>query len=240
MIGKIGPGALPDLKTISSSISLSEMGRGDFSTVFRQGLEGSKPLETFMVEILRRMIEAILSEIDPQENGFPLSSSVPPVFPVESTQTAPITSPIPESPSQEIFSHLPAQSDYESIIEEASLRYRVPSALIKAVIKAESNGNASAVSPAGAQGLMQLMPATASELGVRNAFDPEQNIMAGTSYLRRLLDRYRGDVRLSLAAYNWGMGNLERRPNTMPKETRNYIVKVEGHYRDYLGSAQTT
>ena len=239
MIGKIGHGVLADLRTISSSISLSEKGQSDFSTVFRHGLEGAKPLETFMVEILRRMVEAILSEIDPQENGSPLSSSVPTGFPVESPQTAPIFSPIPESPSQEIFSHLPAQSDYESIIEEASLRYRVPSALIKAVIKAESNGNASAVSPAGAQGLMQLMPATASELGVRNAFDPEQNIMAGTSYLRRLLDRYRGDVRLSLAAYNWGMGNLERRPDTMPKETRNYIVKVEGQYRDYLGSSET-
>jgi len=78
---------------------------------------------------------------------------------------------------------------------------------------------------------MQLMPKTAAELGVTNPFDPAQNIMGGTSYLRTLLDRYRGDVRLALAAYNWGMGNLEKRPEAMPRETRDYIARVESQYR---------
>ena len=75
------------------------------------------------------------------------------------------------------------------------------------------------------------MPGTAAELGITNAFDPVQNIMGGTRYLSRLLDRYREDVKLALAAYNWGMGNLEKRPESMPLETKNYINKVENQYR---------
>jgi soluble lytic murein transglycosylase-like protein len=95
------------------------------------------------------------------------------------------------------------------------------------VIQAESSFNHQAVSPAGAQGLMQLMPATAKELGVDNPFDPEQNVMGGTRYLKSLLDRYEGDLDKALAAYNWGMGNLERNPDALPAETRNYQSKVK-------------
>jgi soluble lytic murein transglycosylase-like protein len=80
---------------------------------------------------------------------------------------------------------------------------------------------------------MQLMPETAAELGVTNPFDPTQNIMGGTSYLRRLLDRYRGDAKLALAAYNWGMGNLEKHPEAMPRETKNFIATVENHRRNF-------
>jgi soluble lytic murein transglycosylase-like protein len=80
---------------------------------------------------------------------------------------------------------------------------------------------------------MQLMPGTASDLGVTNPFDPAQNIMGGTRYLRNLLDRYRGDVKLALAAYNWVMVNLEKRPESMPRETKNYISQVENFYRNY-------
>ena len=73
---------------------------------------------------------------------------------------------------------------------------------------------------------MQLMPGTAQELGVEDPFDPRQNIMGGTRYLKQLLGRYDGDRDLALAAYNWGMGNLERHPEQMPDETVNYINKV--------------
>ncbi|MBF0344588.1 MAG: lytic transglycosylase domain-containing protein [Nitrospirae bacterium] len=122
---------------------------------------------------------------------------------------------------------------YEALINESAQKYGVDPALIKAVIKAESGGEPKALSYAGAKGLMQLMPSTAAGLGVKNSFDPRENIMGGTRYLRQLLDRYNGDVRLTLAAYNWGMGNLERTPQKMPSETRNYITRVENYQREF-------
>lgn len=121
----------------------------------------------------------------------------------------------------------------EPIIAKASSRYGVETGLIKAVIKAESNFNPTAVSSAGARGLMQLMPGTARSLGVNDSFDPEQNVMAGTRFLRDLLDRYNGDVDSALAAYNWGPGNVDRRPERMPSETRNYLTRVKQLYASY-------
>ncbi|HET6421901.1 MAG TPA: lytic transglycosylase domain-containing protein [Geobacteraceae bacterium] len=121
----------------------------------------------------------------------------------------------------------------DSIIKRASERYHVDAGLIKAVIKAESNFNTGAVSPAGAQGLMQLMPSTAQGLGVTNSFDPVQNVMAGTKFLKQMLDRYDGDINSALAAYNWGPGNLEKRGGMLPRETRDYLIKVKGYYSKY-------
>ncbi|KAA0893358.1 lytic transglycosylase domain-containing protein [Oryzomonas rubra] len=121
----------------------------------------------------------------------------------------------------------------EPIIAKASSRYGVDTGLIKAVIKAESNFNPTAVSSAGARGLMQLMPGTARSLGVNDSFDPEQNVMAGTRFLRDLLDRYDGNVDSALAAYNWGPGNVDRRPDRMPRETQNYLVRVKQLYASY-------
>jgi soluble lytic murein transglycosylase-like protein len=130
----------------------------------------------------------------------------------------------------EVSNNSQENKSLDLIVEEAARTHGVEPSLIRAVIEVESGGNPLAVSPAGAQGLMQLMPSTGAELGVKNPFDPVQNIMAGTRYLRQLMDRYQGNVRLALAAYNWGMGNLERRPDAMPKETQRYIVKVENIY----------
>ncbi len=116
----------------------------------------------------------------------------------------------------------------ENIIARASERFGVEPQLIRAVIQTESSFRPNAVSPVGAQGLMQLMPATARDLGVDNPFDPEQNVMGGTRYLRQLLDRFDGDLDRALAAYNWGMGNVERRGmERMPRETRDYLIKVK-------------
>lgn len=125
-------------------------------------------------------------------------------------------------------------ANLEQVIEKAANRYGVEAGLIKAVIKAESNFNPRAVSLAGAQGLMQLMPATARGLGVTDAFDPEQNIMAGTRFLKQLLNRYDGDLDATLAAYNWGPGNVDRRADQLPRETRDYLVKVKQYYAAFV------
>lgn len=121
------------------------------------------------------------------------------------------------------------------IISRASRRYGVDQGLIRAVIRAESNFNPNAVSSAGARGLMQLMPGTARGLGVTDSFDPEQNVMAGTRYLRQMLDRYNGDLDSALAAYNWGPGNVDRRGGFLPRETRSYLSTVKGYYSDFTG-----
>lgn len=119
--------------------------------------------------------------------------------------------------------------NYDQIIKRAAERYDVDEDLIRSVVKVESSFNPKAVSPAGAMGMMQLMPGTAKELGVKNPFNAEENIMGGTLYLSRLLDRYDGNIRSALAAYNWGMGNLEKQPaSAMPGETRRYVSRIMG------------
>jgi hypothetical protein len=126
----------------------------------------------------------------------------------------------------------PTEARFAPIIERAARTYGVDSGLIRGVIKAESGFNHRAVSPKGAAGLMQLMPATAKELGVSDPYDPVENIMGGTRYLKGLLDRYGGNVALSLAAYNWGMGNVEKSPGRLPAETSSYIARVTRYYRE--------
>ena len=118
------------------------------------------------------------------------------------------------------------RTEINNIIAHASNTYKVDPNLVEAVVKAESDFDVNCTSSKGAMGLMQLMPETAKELGVRNSYDPVENIMAGTRYLKSLLDRYDGNVTLSLAAYNWGMGNLERHPRRLPRETQTYIARV--------------
>lgn len=119
-----------------------------------------------------------------------------------------------------------SQTDIDKIIDHASKKYDVDPVLIKAVIRAESNFDANCTSSKGAMGLMQLMPETAKELGVKNGYSAVENIMAGTCYLKKLLDRYDGNISLALAAYNWGMGNVERHPEKLPQETQTYIARV--------------
>lgn len=124
-----------------------------------------------------------------------------------------------------------SHSSFDPIIKEAAEKYQVPVGLIKSVIQAESSFNPHAVSKAGAQGLMQLMPATARGLGVRDALNPVENIEGGTKYLRQLLDRYNGDLTKTLAAYNAGPGNVAKYGGIPPfKETQNYVKKVMANY----------
>ena len=113
-----------------------------------------------------------------------------------------------------------------SLIQRAASRYHLDPSLISSVIAQESSFDPHAVSPVGAQGLMQLMPDTAHALNVTKPFDPAQNIDGGSRYLSGLIKRYHGDVKLALAAYNWGMGNLERQPDRIPAETRHYVASI--------------
>lgn len=115
----------------------------------------------------------------------------------------------------------------QSIVNAAAQKYGVDPALISAVIEMESNFNPDAVSQAGAKGLMQLMDATAQGLGVTDSFDPGQNVMGGARLLRQLLDRYQGDTRLALAAYNAGPAAVDRFGGIPPYgETQRYVPKV--------------
>jgi len=205
------------LKMLSSALNLGN-DEGQPASVQSQGIQGL--LDKFLAQLPKGAASGAL----PTSGALPASG-------VAETDSA--VAPI--AVADEL---LPVNSTTSSIIEKASRRYGVDAALIKAVIKQESNFNPHAVSSAGAQGLMQLMPATARGLGVRDSFDPEQNVMAGTRFLKDMLNRYHGNLDDALAAYNWGPGNVDRHGSgsgALPRETREYLAKVKGFYSQNVG-----
>jgi len=127
-----------------------------------------------------------------------------------------------------------SHSSFDTIIQKAAGKYDLPFPLIKAVIKQESNFNPKALSKAGAQGLMQLMPGTAKVLKVDDPYNAEKSILGGSRYLKDMLDRYKGNLSKALAAYNAGP-NIVDKTNGVPNygETKNYIKKVLGYYSKY-------
>src|SRR5580658_1205381 len=150
------------------------------------------------------LAQALLPEIEPQ-----------------ATDDANAPAPIP-----------PEQID--QLVQQNADIWQVDPALIKSVIANESSFNANATSPVGAQGLMQLMPETAASLGVKDPYDPAQNVAGGTRYLRGLLDRFKGDTRLAVAAYNAGPGAVEKYGDVPPyAETQGYVKNVLGSLAQY-------
>src|SRR5438874_7413961 len=130
------------------------------------------------------------------------------------------------------------QKEIDDAINKAADRHAVDPNLVRALVKVESNFNPNAVSRKGAMGLMQLMPQTARQLNLRNPFDPEENVDAGVRHLKKLLESYGGDVRLSLAAYNAGAGAVAR-SSGIPRyaETRNYVQRITQLYGGSLGGS---
>jgi soluble lytic murein transglycosylase-like protein len=147
--------------------------------------------------------------------------------------TVQITRPPGLSPAPLPSRRPPSNVGYDAVIARVSQRYRVHPALVKAVVAAESNFDPRAVSHKGAQGLMQLMPATARDLGVEDAMEPEQNISGGVRYLRAMLERF-GEVDFAVAAYNAGPTAVDRYRGVPPyPETKAYVRRVLNYYRGY-------
>ncbi len=168
--------------------------------------------------------QTLYSYID--ENGVQVFTNIPPVNRGEKLKVrGSVPSPAPPSSS-----NMKSQS-IDAIIEKYASHYSLDPSLIRSIIATESAFNPTAVSPKGARGLMQLMPATAEKLGVRNSFDPEQNIHGGVKHFRSLLDNFNNNLVLSLAAYNAGE-NLVQRLGRVPaiKETRDYVQSVTKKY----------
>ncbi|MDF1507460.1 lytic transglycosylase domain-containing protein [Robertmurraya sp. DFI.2.37] len=180
---------------------------------------GNSIFQEMMNDLFANSQEKLLSDApvtNSNESSFtplPMTASLPPI---QLTKLAQSTS---------------EKTNYDELIEEAANKYNLPVDLIKSVIKQESNFNANAVSSAGASGLMQLMPGTAKHLGVSNIFDPRENILGGSKYLRQMLDKYNNNIELALAAYNAGPGNVDKYGGIPPfKETQNYVKKITSKF----------
>ncbi len=145
------------------------------------------------------------------------------------------------SDNVQFSSYMDGTKSLDRIFEDAAKKYNISVDLLKAVGKAESDFVTTAVSRSGAQGIMQLMPATAKELGVKDSFNAEENIMGGAKYLSQLSKKYDGDIKLTLAAYNAGSGNVAKYGGIPPfKETQNYVVKVMKYMQEGVSTGNAT
>ncbi|MGA9289112.1 MAG: lytic transglycosylase domain-containing protein [Anaerobacillus sp.] len=183
---------------------------------------GKQPSSTFS---FTDMLEQALSN---QSVGQKLNAEVP----VNSTSVnsyAPPESPLVKSSHP---SYTSSSLEIDGYIEELSGKYSVDPKLVHSIIKQESGYKSDSISGAGAMGLMQLMPATAASLGVKDPLDPGQNIEGGVKYMKQMMDKYNGNTQLALAAYNAGPGNVDRYGGIPPfQETQNYVSTVMRNYQ---------
>jgi soluble lytic murein transglycosylase-like protein len=215
-------------RDLAESLTL-QMLQNSLSLAVDPSLESGAANHSTSYSSTSALIQAYRANLSTDDGALRGASQQVPSQLQEFSDVLPVSTAIPESKSS------PDVSWLDPIISRASSRYGVDVGLIKAVIKAESDFNPQAVSHAGARGLMQLMPATARSLGVNDAFDPEQNVMGGTRFLKDMLQRYNGNVDSALAAYNWGPGNVDKRHDNLPRETRDYLVRVKQLYATYNG-----
>jgi soluble lytic murein transglycosylase-like protein len=214
-----------DIAILRNGFTIRHQSRAPLGDTTRLFLtpDGSSFVDVRTVEIDR--IEPDSTPATPPEESSAeaisiLPTTAPPPAPTAtaSAQTGPTLAPVPATP---------ARVDVAEVVSAASGRYRLDPDLVNSVIRAESGFKIHAVSPKGAQGLMQLMPQTASKLGVPNAFDPQANVDGGTRYLRELLEHYNFDVIKALAAYNAGPQRVEQYKGVPPyRETRQYVASI--------------
>ncbi|MGC2195183.1 MAG: lytic transglycosylase domain-containing protein [Terriglobales bacterium] len=203
-----------DIAILRNGFTIRHESRAPLGDVTRLFLtpDGASFVDIRTAEIDR--IEPDLSPAHPPENNIPSAAAAMPAPPP----------PAPTLPSPPAAS---GRVDVSEVVSAASGRYRLDPDLVNSVIRAESGFKVHAVSPKGAQGLMQLMPETASKLGVPNAFDPKANVDGGTRYLRELLERYNFDLIKALAAYNAGPQRVEQYKGVPPyRETRLYVASI--------------
>jgi soluble lytic murein transglycosylase-like protein len=221
------------LKTMRSTIPKDEkeefgLGQDIYQNIMDEEIS-KKIAQSRGVGISQMLFNRFSKEVaEKKSSSFP--SQIPQIKRAEKSESI-LAPPVVQPDKTATFS-----SKYGNIVAEASEKYKVDPHLLHAVIKQESSFNPKAISPKGAKGLMQLLESTAKSLGVQNIFDPRENILAGAKYLRQLLNRFDGDIKLALAAYNAGAKAVEKYKGIPPfKETKNYVEKVWNFFRNLKG-----
>jgi hypothetical protein len=213
LIGVTANASATDVATLRNGFTIRHERRVQLGTTTRLYLSTTD--ETSYVDIPTAEIDRVERDLTPAE---PTQAPTPAPAPAAKQ---PAVAPAPAATA-----HAPA-ANLSEVVSAASDRYRLDPDLVNSVIRAESGFNPHAVSPKGAQGLMQLMPQTASKLGVPNAFDPAANVEGGTRYLRELLELYNYDMVKALAAYNAGPQRVEQYRGVPPyRETRAYVASI--------------